>query len=177
MVSDLLTFLRGASRRNLLFAGIALLITTGVLVGFLLETRARGLVPPPRVIYMQDYSAARTADDVRREQRRDETARQVAIAEFEAQRSEARLARAPDEAAAAARRAEIARYLAEAERWRAENAAALLAIKAAEAAARTPEAIAARAAAAERQRVLVEAQRTPPPPVFPQAPTPTPPAQ
>lgn len=125
MVSDLAQWVRTLERRDLIFGAVAFAITASVLVAFFFEQRFTNPGKSgPTIIYAESWAATRTRDDVRRIQDRDESARQLAIAEFELQRAEALLRRARGDEAKAAQQAAIARYQGDAVRWKRQLARA-----------------------------------------------------
>lgn len=124
MVNDFTHWLRGLQRRDLILGAVAFAITASVLIAFLVEQRFTNPRAKPTIIYAESWAATRTRADTLRVQRRNESARQLAIAEFEGQRAEALLRRARGDAAKAQYQAAIARYKADAVRWARETAAA-----------------------------------------------------
>ena len=164
MVSDLALWFRNLQRRDVLFGFIAFAITSTVLVAFWVEQRFTNPVKRgPTIIYAESWRADRTREDTLRVQRRSESARQLAIAEFEGQRAEALLRRARGDEAKAAQRAAIERYRADAVRWKRELAEA--------------ERDLAQAAIAARNRLMQPPEYPPPRSIEPIAPPlPPPPA-
>ena len=67
-IADLFAFMRHAEREQILGAAMAFLVTTIILIIFTVDAKVN-IAPPPRVIYVENYKADRTDQQIIAEQK------------------------------------------------------------------------------------------------------------
>ena len=67
-IADLCAFMRHAEREQILGASMAFLVTTIILIIFTVDAKVN-IAPPPRVIYVENYKAGRTDQQIIAEQK------------------------------------------------------------------------------------------------------------
>lgn len=81
---DLLAFLRQRSREQVIGLCLAVLVTTIIVIVFLVDSKIN-TAPPPQIIYVENYSANRTDAEIIADQKRDQAAREAAAKERQRQ--------------------------------------------------------------------------------------------
>lgn len=81
---DLAAFLRQRSREQVLGLALSLLVTAIVVIQFLVDSKIN-TAAPPRVIYVESYSANRTDAEIIADQERDQAEREAIRAERQRQ--------------------------------------------------------------------------------------------
>ncbi len=81
---DLAAFLRQRSREQVIGLALSLLVTTILVIEFLVDSKIN-TAPPPQVIYVESYSANRTDAQIIAEQKRDQAERAAIHAERQRQ--------------------------------------------------------------------------------------------
>ena len=81
---DLRAFLRQRSREKVIGATLAVLVTTIIVIVFFVDSKIN-TAPPPRVIYVESYSANRTDAEIIADQKRDQAEKDAARAERQRQ--------------------------------------------------------------------------------------------
>ena len=67
-IADLFAFMRHAEREQILGASMAFLVTTIILIIFTVDAKVN-IAPPPRVVYVENYKAGRTDQQIIAEQK------------------------------------------------------------------------------------------------------------
>ena len=75
-LADLRAFMRQRSREQVIGACLAFLVTAIIVIEFLVDADI-GTKPPPRVVEVQLYSPNRTDADIRKDQEKDQTAKEA----------------------------------------------------------------------------------------------------
>jgi hypothetical protein len=75
-LADLRAFMRQRSREQVIGACLAFLVTAIIVIEFLVDANI-GTTPPPQVVEVQLYSPNRTDADIRRDQQKDEAAKEA----------------------------------------------------------------------------------------------------
>ena len=83
-LTDLRNFLRHRSREQVIGASLALLVTTIIVIEFLVDSKIN-TAPPPQVIYVEQWSANRTDAEIVADQKKDQAAREAAQKEKQRQ--------------------------------------------------------------------------------------------
>jgi hypothetical protein len=83
-IRDLFAVMRHSSREQRIGAALAVLVTTIIVVEFVLDTRV-GLDPTPTPTYVQLYAANRTDADIIADQKKEQAAREAAEKEKQRQ--------------------------------------------------------------------------------------------
>jgi hypothetical protein len=83
-LKDLAAFLRQRSREQVIGLALSLLVTTILIIEFLVDSKIN-TAPPPRVIYVESYSANRTDAQIIADQKRDQADKDAARAERQRQ--------------------------------------------------------------------------------------------
>lgn len=81
---DLAAFLRQRSREQAIAAALALLVTSIIIIEFLVDSKIN-TAPPPQLIYAQSWSANRTDAEIVADQKKDQAAKRAAQAERQRQ--------------------------------------------------------------------------------------------
>ena len=81
---DLVAFLRQRSREQVIGGSLALLVTTIIVIEFLVDANF-GTAPPPQITYVQLYSSNRTDADIIADQKKEQAAKQAAQKEQQRQ--------------------------------------------------------------------------------------------
>lgn len=81
---DLAAFLRQRGREQWIGAGLALLVTAIIVFEFFIDSRIN-TAPPPRIIYVEQWSADRTDAEIIAEQKKHQAEREAALAERQRQ--------------------------------------------------------------------------------------------
>lgn len=88
---DLAAFMRQRSREQVIGAALALLVTTIIVIEFLVDSKT-GMSPPTQIVYAESYSANRTDAEIKADQKKDQEKRKEA--QLEKQREFQKLANA-----------------------------------------------------------------------------------
>ena len=83
-IKDLAAFLRQRSREQVIGLVLALLVTTIVVIQFMVDSKIN-TAPAPRVIYVESYGANRTDAEIIADQKRDQAEKDAARAERQRQ--------------------------------------------------------------------------------------------
>ena len=83
-LKDLAAFLRQRSREQVIGLILSLLVTTILVIEFLVDSKIN-TAPPPRVIYVESYAANRTDADIIADQKRDQAEKRGRRAERQRQ--------------------------------------------------------------------------------------------
>ena len=81
---DLRSFLRQRSREQVIGAALAVLVTTIILIHFLVDSKIN-TAPPPQIIYVEQWNANRTDAEIIADQKKDQAAREAAAKERQKQ--------------------------------------------------------------------------------------------
>ena len=81
---DLAAFMRHRSREQVIGACLALLVTSIIVIEFVVDAQT-GMAPPPQVYVVDIYPANRTDDQIRADQKKDQAAREAALKERQRQ--------------------------------------------------------------------------------------------
>lgn len=81
---DLAAFMRQRSREQVIGASLALLVTSIIVIEFVVDAKI-GTAPPPRVTYVELYPSNRTDSEIVADQNKDMAARQAAQKERQRQ--------------------------------------------------------------------------------------------
>jgi hypothetical protein len=79
-LSDLFAFMRQRSREQVIGAALAVLVTTIIVIEFLVDSKIN-TAPPPRVVYAESWSLNRTDAEIVAEQKQDQAKRDAAAKE------------------------------------------------------------------------------------------------
>jgi hypothetical protein len=82
--NDLRAFLRQRGREQWIGAACAVLVTIIIVIEFLVDSQIN-TAPPPRVVYVQSWTANRTDADIIADQKKDQAARAAAAKEKQRQ--------------------------------------------------------------------------------------------
>lgn len=82
--NDLRAFLRQRSREQVIAAALAVLITVIIVIEFVVDAKIN-TAPPPRVTYVELYSANRTDAEIVADQKKDQAAKEAAAKERQRQ--------------------------------------------------------------------------------------------
>ena len=77
---DLAAFMRQRSREQVIGAALALLVTSIIVIEFLVDSKI-GTAPPPQVVEVELYPSNRTDAEIIADQKKDQAARHAAAAE------------------------------------------------------------------------------------------------
>ena len=83
-IKDLLAFLRQRSREQVIGLALSLLVTTIVIIEFMVDSKIN-TAPPPQLIYVESYSANRTDAEIIADQKKDQAEREAMRAEKQRQ--------------------------------------------------------------------------------------------
>ena len=81
---DLAAFMRQRSREQVIGAALALLVTTIIVIEFLVDSKIN-TAPPKQVIYVDSWSANRTDAEIVEQQKKDQAEREAAQKERQRQ--------------------------------------------------------------------------------------------
>ena len=81
---DLRAFMRQRSREQVIGAMLAFLVTTIIVIEFLVDSKIN-TAPPPQVVYVDSWSANRTDAEIIADQKKDQVAREAAAKEKQRQ--------------------------------------------------------------------------------------------
>ena len=81
---DLMAFLRQRSREQVIGATLAVLVTTIIVIVFLVDSKIN-TAPPPRVVYVDLYESNRTDAQIIADQKKDQAKREAAARERQRQ--------------------------------------------------------------------------------------------
>ena len=81
---DLLAFLRQRSREQVIGATLAVLVTTIIVIIFLVDSKIN-TAPPPQVVYVELYESNRTDADIIADQKKHQAEREAAAKERQRQ--------------------------------------------------------------------------------------------
>ena len=81
---DLAAFMRHRSREQVIGACLALLVTSIIVIEFIVDAKT-GMAPPPQVVVVDIYPANRTDAQIRADQIKDEAAKEAAQKERQRQ--------------------------------------------------------------------------------------------
>ena len=81
---DLLAFLRQRSREQVIGLVLSLLVTSIVIIEFMVDSKIN-TAPPPKLIYVEQYSANRTDAEIIADQKKDQAEREAQRAEKQRQ--------------------------------------------------------------------------------------------
>jgi hypothetical protein len=81
---DLAAFMRHRSREQVIGACLALLVTSIIVIEFVVDAKT-GMAPPPQVVEVEIYPANRTDAQIEADQKKDEAAKQAAQKERQRQ--------------------------------------------------------------------------------------------
>ena len=82
--NDLRAFMRQRSREQVIAAMLAILVTTIIVIEFLVDSKI-GTAPPPQVVYPNSWPADRTDAQIIADQKKDQAARDKAAKERQQQ--------------------------------------------------------------------------------------------
>ena len=88
---DLAAFMRQRSREQLIGGALALLVTTIIVIEFLVDSKT-GMSPPTQIVYAESWNENRTDAEIKADQKKDQAKRRQA--ELEKQREFQKLANA-----------------------------------------------------------------------------------
>ena len=83
-LADLAAFLRQRSREQVIAAALAVLVTTIIVIEFLVDSKIN-TAPPPQVIYVEQWNANRTDAEIVAQQKIDQQKRDAAQKERQRQ--------------------------------------------------------------------------------------------
>lgn len=83
-LADLRNFLRHRSREQVIGASLALLVTTIIIIEFVVDSKIN-TAPPRQVIYVEQWPANRTDAQIAADQKKDQAAREAAQKEKQRQ--------------------------------------------------------------------------------------------
>jgi hypothetical protein len=83
-IADLFAFMRQRSREQVIGAALAVLVTTIIVIEFLVDSKIN-TAPPPRVVYAESWSLNRTDAEIVAEQKQDQAKRDSAANEKQRQ--------------------------------------------------------------------------------------------
>ena len=83
-LKDLAAFLRQRSREQVIGLILSLLVTTILIIEFLVDSKIN-TAPPPQLIYVESYSVNRTDAEIIADQKKDQAKREAARAERQRQ--------------------------------------------------------------------------------------------
>ena len=75
---DLRNFRRGRSREQLIGAALAVLVTAIIVIEFLVDSKIN-TAPPPQIIYVEQWSANRTVEEIVADQKKDQAGKDAAM--------------------------------------------------------------------------------------------------
>ena len=81
---DLAAFLRQRSREQVIGLILAVLVTTILVIEFMVDSKIN-TAPPPQVVYVESYSAYRTDAEIIADQKKDQIAKEAAQKERQRQ--------------------------------------------------------------------------------------------
>ena len=81
---DLAAFLRQRSREQVIGASLAILVTTIIVIIFLVDSKIN-TAPPPRIVYVELYDSNRTDAEIAAQQKVDQAKREAAARERQRQ--------------------------------------------------------------------------------------------
>ena len=81
---DLMAFLRQRSREQVIGAILAVLVTIIIVIIFLVDSQIN-TAPPPQVIYVEQWPANRTDEQIKADQKKDQAEREAAQKERQRQ--------------------------------------------------------------------------------------------
>ncbi len=81
---DLLAFLRQRSREQVIGLCLAVLVTTIIVIVFLVDSKIN-TAPPPQIVYVEQWSENRTDEEIIAQQKIDQTKRDAALRERQRQ--------------------------------------------------------------------------------------------
>jgi ABC-type Na+ efflux pump permease subunit len=81
---DLVAFLRQRSREQVIAAILAVLVTIIIVIIFLVDSKIN-TAPPPQIIYVEQWPANRTDEQIKADQKKDQAAREAALKERQRQ--------------------------------------------------------------------------------------------
>ena len=79
-----MAFLRQRSREQVIGAILAVLVTIIIIIIFLVDSKIN-TAPPPQIIYVEQWPANRTDEQIKADQKKDQAAREVALKERQRQ--------------------------------------------------------------------------------------------
>ena len=82
--ADLRAFMRQRSREQVIGFALAILVTIIIVIEFLVDSKIN-TAPPPRIIYVESYSANRTDAEIIAQQQKDQAVRDAALKERQKQ--------------------------------------------------------------------------------------------
>jgi hypothetical protein len=82
--ADLRAFMRQRSREQLIGAALAFLVTTIIVIEFIVDAKI-GTAPPPQITYVQLYPSNRTDAEIVADQRKDQAERDAVAGERQRQ--------------------------------------------------------------------------------------------
>ena len=82
--NDLRAFMRQRSREQVVGAALALLVTTIIVIEFLVDSKIN-TAPPPQIVYADSWSVNRTDAEIIADQKKDQAAREAAAKEKQRQ--------------------------------------------------------------------------------------------
>jgi hypothetical protein len=82
--NDLRAFMRHRSREQVIGAMLAFLVTTIIVIEFVVDSKIN-TAPPPQVVYVDSWSANRTDAEIIADQKTDQAAREAAAKEKQRQ--------------------------------------------------------------------------------------------
>jgi len=82
--ADLRAFMRQRSREQVIGALLAVLVTTIIVIEFLVDSKIN-TAPPPRIVYAESWSLNRTDAEIIAEQKKDQAEREAARKERQRQ--------------------------------------------------------------------------------------------
>jgi hypothetical protein len=83
-LKDLAAFMRQRSREQVIGAALAFLVTTIIVIEFLVDSKI-GTAPPPQIVYVQQWSADRTDAEIIADQKKDQAKKEAAQREKQRQ--------------------------------------------------------------------------------------------
>ncbi len=76
--ADLRNFMRQRSREQVIGAALAVLVTTIIVIEFLVDSKIN-TAPPPQIIYVEQWNSTRTDAEIIAEQKKDQAEREAAM--------------------------------------------------------------------------------------------------
>jgi hypothetical protein len=82
--ADLRAFLRQRSREQVIGGALAFLVTSIIVIEFIVDSKM-GTAPPPQIVEVELYPSNRTDADIIADQKKDQSAREAALKERQKQ--------------------------------------------------------------------------------------------
>jgi hypothetical protein len=83
-IADLMAFMRQRSREQMIGAALAVLVTTIIIIEFLIDSKIN-TAPPPQIVYVEQWNANRTDEEIVAQQKIDQQKKEAAQKERQRQ--------------------------------------------------------------------------------------------